>query len=185
MRKLTYIIVPVIILVGFGVWLNIIKIETPSPLPVVVISNFDECEKADNPIMESYPRRCRFGDVTFTENIGDELDKMNLIRVNNPRPNQVISSPLIIEGEARGFWFFEASFPVVLTDWDGLIIAQGIATANGDWMTENFVPFTAKLEFKNPTYKNNGALILRKDNPSGLPEHDDALEIPIIFKNIN
>ena len=49
-------------------------------------------------------------------------------------------------------------------------------------MTEDFISFEAKIEFEKPTLKNNGALILRKDNPSGLPEYDDALEIPIIFE---
>lgn len=183
MRKIIYILVPVIViaLVGFGVWLDINKKEI---LPTAV-TNFEECASAGNPIMESYPRQCRSGGKTFTENIGNELDIANLIRVSTPRPNQIISSPLIIEGEARGNWFFEASFPVVLTNWDGLIIAQGIATAKGDWMTTGFVPFTATLTFKNPTYKNNGSLILKKDNPSGLPQNDNALEIPIIFKNID
>ncbi len=33
------------------------------------ISNFDECIAAGNPAMESYPRRCRAGDKTFTEQI--------------------------------------------------------------------------------------------------------------------
>jgi len=28
----------------------------------------------------------------------------------------------------------------------------------------------------------NGTLILEKDNPSGLPEHDDSLEIPVVLK---
>ncbi|MDP2638993.1 MAG: Gmad2 immunoglobulin-like domain-containing protein [Candidatus Azambacteria bacterium] len=120
--------------------------------------------------------------------------KDDLIRVDTPRPNQTIQSPLVITGEARGNWFFEASFPVVLVNWDGLIIAQGIATAKSDpstglgvnWMTTEYVPFEATLTFtidKN-TYSNRGALILRKDNPSGLPEHDNALEIPIIFDGI-
>ena len=124
-----------------------------------------------------------------------ELDKSNLIRLDNPRPNQIIQSPLTIKGEARGYWFFEASFPVVLTNWDGLIIAQGIATAQRDpatpgemnWMTTEFVPFEATLKFiidKN-AYSNRGFLILRKDNPSGLPEHDDALEIPIVFVEVS
>jgi len=112
----------------------------------------------------------------------NELEKSELIRVSTPRPDELVQSPLIIEGEARGFWFFEADFPVVLVDWDGLIIAEGIARAKGEWMTEDFVPFEAKIEFEKPTVKNNGTLILRKDNPSGLPEHDDALEIPILFK---
>lgn len=108
--------------------------------------------------------------------------KNDLIRLEYPRSNDEISSPLIIKGEARGYWFFEASFPVVLVDSDGLMIAQGIATAKSDWMTENFVPFKAELKFEKPEHKENGVLILKKDNPSGLPENDDALEIPVIFK---
>jgi hypothetical protein len=54
-------------------------------------------------------------------------------------------------------------------------------------MTEDFVPFKATLNFtvdKN-IYSRNGALILKKDNPSGLPEYDDALEIPIVFAEKN
>ncbi len=112
--------------------------------------------------------------------------KDDLIRVDTPRPNQTIQSPLVITGEARGNWFFEASFPVVLVNWDGLIIAQGIATAKSDWMTSEFVPFQATLNFtidKN-TYSNRGALILKKDNPSGLPANDNSIEVPIIFDGI-
>ncbi len=115
------------------------------------------------------------------EYFGNELEKIDLIRLSTPRPNETIKSPLQISGVARGGWFFEGSFPIFLVDWDGLIIAESFATAQGEWMTENFVPFTATLEFKTPIYKNNGSLILKKDNPSGLPEHDDALEIPIFF----
>ncbi len=114
------------------------------------------------------------------------VSKADLIRINSPRPNQIIQSPLTITGEARSPWFFESSFPVVLTNWDGLIIAQGIATAKSDWMTSEFVPFEAKLTFtvdKN-TYNNRGTLILRKDNPSGLPEHDNSLEIPVVFGGV-
>ncbi len=132
--------------------------------------------------MESYPRQCRAGDEIFVEDIGNELEKADLIQLDNPRPNQSIESPLIIEGQARGFWFFEGDFPVILTDWEGLIIAEGYATAQDDWMTEEFIKFKAEIEFTKPELYNRGSLILRKDNPSGLPENDDALEIPIFFK---
>lgn len=110
-------------------------------------------------------------------------EKSGLIVVDYPKPNQVIASPLLVTGKARGYWFFEASFPVVLVNWDGLIIADGIATAKADWMTEDFVPFEAKLNFtvdKN-AYSNKGALILKKDNPSGLPANNDSVEIPVNF----
>jgi len=153
--------------------------------PEPEINNFNDCLAAGYPAMESYPRQCRTADGnTFIEDIGNELEKTDLIRLDNPRPGQTITSPLLISGQARGTWFFEASFPVVLTDWDGLIIAEGIAQAEGDWMTEDFVPFSATLEFDNPSLYNRGALILQKDNPSGLPENDDALEVPIFYKDL-
>lgn len=113
----------------------------------------------------------------------DPVDVSDLIHVISPEPGAMITSPLTIRGEARGNWFFEASFPVVLVDWDGRIIMEHHAEAKSDWMTSNFVPFEAVLEFVSPdiTMSDRGALILRKDNPSGLPEHDAAIEIPIRF----
>ena len=130
--------------------------------------------------------------ITFnppTINIGNENEELENQQIKKdlilqtPLPNQTISSPLIISGQARGSWFFEASFPVFLVDWDGRIIAQGVAQAKSDWMTTGFVPFEATLTFtvdKN-VYSNRGALILKKDNPSGLPDNDDSLEIPVII----
>lgn len=112
----------------------------------------------------------------------------NLIYVTSPLPEQEVSSPLTIEGEARGNWYFEADFPVVLVNWDGLIIGEGIARAQDEWMTEDFVPFTATIEFESPfkegdqDFMKRGGLILQKDNPSGLPENDDAIEFAIFFK---
>jgi hypothetical protein len=149
------------------------------------IADFQECVDTGNPVMESYPRQCRAGELVFAEDIGNELEKADLIRLDNPRPNQTVKSPFSVKGQARGVWFFEGSFPVFLTNWDGLIIGQGIATAQEDWMTEEFVPFTASIEFEIPAYKNNGTLILQKDNPSGLPERDDALETPLFFEKNN
>lgn len=104
------------------------------------------------------------------------------IRVSSPLPEERISTPLTIEGEARGQWYFEATFPVVLTDWDGRIIAEGYAEAQDEWMTEEFVPFEATLEFEADTsVSDRGSLILQKANPSGLPENDDAFEYTIFF----
>ena len=119
------------------------------------------------------------------EYFGNEFEKKDLIHITTPRPNEVIKSPLTITGETRGVWFFEGSFPIVLVNWDGLIIAEWYATAQGEWMTNDFVPFEATLTFETPNYPkglSNGSLILKKDNASGLPEHDDALEIPIRFE---
>lgn len=153
------------------------------------VNSFEECEAAGNPVMESYPRQCRSASgELFVEEIAEPEYSHDLIVLNSPQPNETITSPMTITGEARGNWYFEASFPIVLTNWDGLIIAEGYATAQDDWMTEDFVPFEATLEFDSPVpaadapeFFYRGYLILQKDNPSGLPEHDDAFEIPIRF----
>jgi hypothetical protein len=178
MNKTIMSIVVIIATITLGVFWKLAKQEAP-----LVVTNFAECVVTGSPVMESYPRQCRYGNQSFVEDIGNMLEKADLIRLNTPRPNQAITSPLVITGEARGNWFFEASFPVVLVDWDGRIIAQGIAQAKSDWMTTDFVSFEATLVFTvdENVYSRRGALILRKDNPSGLPEHDDALEIPVMF----
>ena len=146
------------------------------------VTNFKECLAAGYPILESYPRRCRTPDGrTFVEDIGNALEKTDLIQVTAPRPNQVVSSPLVVEGQARGNWYFEASFPVHLVDANGKELTVVPAQAQGEWMTTDFVPFTVELVFSQPTTA-AGTLVLKKDNPSGLPEHDDLLRIPVAFR---
>jgi hypothetical protein len=105
----------------------------------------------------------------------------DLIELRTPLPGAVLQSPLTLEGRARGTWFFEASFPVYLTDADGDTIAVTPAQAEGEWMTREFVPFKATLTFTPPA-SSTGTLILAKDNPSGLPEHAAELRVPIRFR---
>lgn len=116
-----------------------------------------------------------------SESTNTGKDKENLIKVENVHANQIISSPLIIKGEARGYWFFEASFPVKLYDESGNLLATAIAQAKSEWMTEDFVPFEAILNFSSPE-KQKGVLVLEKDNPSGLPQNADELRIPVIME---
>lgn len=106
------------------------------------------------------------------------------IDVFSPLPGDLVVSEdsLLVSGQARGSWFFEASFPVRLMDGNGKELATGIAQAEDDWMTEDFVPFSVELTVPKIT-TNTGSLVLVKDNPSGLPEHDDSLVIPLVFSN--
>lgn len=99
--------------------------------------------------------------------------------VTSPLPNQQVTSPLTVTGRARGTWFFEASLPIQLVDYYGNQIAIGSAQAQGEWMTEDFVDFTGVLTFEASVP--SGKLIIRKDNPSGLPEHDAEFEVPLTF----
>lgn len=105
----------------------------------------------------------------------------DLIRVTSPEPLSVVESPLTITGEARGTWYFEASFPVRLVDANGTQLAIAPAQAQGEWMTTEFVPFSLTLPFDAPT-TDTGMLILEKDNPSGLPEHAASVSVPVRFR---
>jgi hypothetical protein len=104
----------------------------------------------------------------------------DLIRVEQPAAGDKVVSPLTIRGTARGSWFFEASFPVRLETDTGDVLAEVPARALGDWMTEDMVPFEVSLAFGTTT-ATSGKLILKNDNPSGQPERDRSLEIPIVF----
>jgi len=177
-KKLIYIVIGlVIIIVAIWVWFY-------SRPPRAEVKNYDECVKAGYQVIEGLPRHCKtpYGEM-FPEDVGNALEKMNLIKLKNPRPNQEIESPLAITGEAMGNWFFEASFPIKLVDENGFTLGKTIAQAQGDWMTENFVSFRADMRFAAPS-TSKGWLILEKDNPSGLPENADELKIPVVFQGV-
>ena len=177
MRKIILLSIIIVFFIVFIVVRDCGKEEEPS----VVISDFLACITHGYPALESYPRQCKTSDgKTYTEDIGNELEKLDLIRINTPRPNMLIESPLKIEGGARGYWFFEGDFPVKLLDGNGQELVIGIARALSEWMVEDFVSFEAEIDFARPATP-KGDLILQKDNPSGLPENDDFLRVPVRF----
>lgn len=105
----------------------------------------------------------------------------SLIRIYNPKLGQVIHSPVKLEGEAKGMWYFEGDFPVELIDDDSVTIAKAVASADSNWMTEKFVPFSANIEFT--TDKKSGYIVFMRDNASGLPRHDRSFYLPVHFKD--
>jgi hypothetical protein len=147
------------------------------------VTNFQECVDAGNPVMESFPRQCRSENgETFTEDIGN-LDEIEDVRIDKPRPNQSVTSPVAITGSARGTWYNEAVFQVRVLDGNGSIIAQGYASTPMQWMTEDFVPFRTTLAYEQPT-TTSGRIEILKANPSGRPENEQTLHYPIQFSEL-
>lgn len=144
-------------------------------------TSFEECVAENGMVMTIYPGRCTAKNgKTFVQDIGNEMEKVDIIISENPRPGQKVESPLIIEGMARGNWFFEATFPVSVEDGNGNVIATTFASALDDWMTTEFVQFTATATFDKPETK-KGRLILHKANASDLEDQEDSLIVPITF----
>ena len=107
--------------------------------------------------------------------------RRDFIVVASPKPGDVVRSPLKIRGQARGAWFFEGDFPLILKDPKGRVIARGYVTARGPWMTKEFVPFEGTLTFKKPAAAGRGTLVFQKDNPTDRPELNDEMELPVHF----
>lgn len=105
---------------------------------------------------------------------------LEMVREVSPKASSKVSSPLTISGEARGPWYFEASFPVKVIGANGAELGSGIAEAKGDWMTTGFVPFSATVTFS-PKGNTSGFIRLIKDNPSGIPKLDAHVDVPVNF----
>ncbi len=105
----------------------------------------------------------------------------DMIEVTSPLPQGTLTSPVIITGKARGPWYFEASFPIELRDANNVLIAKGVAQAQGDWMTENFVPFTATLTFPTQPVGSQGMLTFKNDNPSWEPQNSMMFDVAVTF----
>jgi hypothetical protein len=133
----------------------------------------EESVKALNSVMES---------LNFSEENAAKQEISDLIRVEQPQPNQVVTSPLKIKGKARGYWFFEAEAPYKLVDEDYRTLAAGSMRAQGEWMIDGFVPFEAEVSFQAPDAK-SGFLVLSRSNASGKPEHDRVYRVPVRFSS--
>lgn len=112
----------------------------------------------------------------------DEKIYRDILKLDSLLENDVIQNPVSIKGEARGAMYFEAIFRIAVQDANHKELGFGVATAIGEWTTSEFVPFEAKISYQNPITK-TGYLIFEKDNPSGLPENDLAISVPISFGN--
>ena len=140
--------------------------------PVFCIQDVKECP--DGSFVSRIPPKCEFAECP-----GEKEG----ILVASPKANQKIKSPFKIEGQARGFWYFEAQFTAELYDAQQNFLGRAILTTKEDWMTENFVPFEGELTFKQPA-ASFGTLRFLSDNPSGLPENQKIFETPIQFEEV-
>lgn len=104
------------------------------------------------------------------------------IVVTKPENGERVSSPIGLSGKARGTWYFEASAPVKVLDEDGTELGTSFVTAQGEWMTEEFVNFSGEVSYKTPKGK-SGYVVFMNDNPSGDPERDKYLVVPVDFAN--
>ena len=143
----------ILILIGLIVWFGFIKNPVETPV------------NTKEPITEK---------ITYNNTSAEK------IIVDLPFPGAVTGKEFKVTGRARGF-YFEGSFPIDVLDSKGQTLVQTYATAQGEWMVDAFVPFEANVKVPD-TYIGSATLVLRKDNASGLPEHDASISFPFTIE---
>jgi len=150
------------------------------------ITSFETCVEAGLPVSGQNPRQCKTSDGrTFAEEIIPEITYKNssadLVVVSLPYPGAVSGKVFSVTGKARGSWYFEGSFPIQVLDKNGKVLASVPAKANGEWMTSEFVPFTAEISIPE-SYTGEATLVLIKDNPSDMRQYDASVSFPITIE---
>jgi hypothetical protein len=192
MLKIIYFLVAVAIIAAIiGVWLSPKSAHAPSttviPENPTTLCTMDAMQCADGTYVGRTGPQCQFVCPDGSTSTAPVATLPNGISVTAPIANTLLTTTTTVTGTAVGSWYFEGSFPVRLLDGNGNQIAQAPATAEGNWMTTSTVPFHATLQFTNPYHPGDeaamkvGTLELHNDNPSGLPQNDKKIQIPVRF----
>ena len=165
--KMWWIIIS-ILFVGIVIMTSfLIVLPTSKPSPAIIIATSTEQEQAPASNVEK-----------LSPPSSQPLSAH--VVVTSPQAKSTVGHFFTVAGVAPGAWFFEGQFLMQARDTEGNVIGRASATAQGEWMTESLVTFTAKMQI-DATYDGPAKLILLKNNPSGMPENDDALEIEIVI----
>lgn len=120
------------------------------------------------------------------ENSNQNQQQTQGIQVDTPQKNAEVSSPLQITGTVNGDGWtgFEGQVGTVrLLDETGRELALGILNATTEW-TQLPVSFKTTLVFQSDK-EQQGTLVFRNENASGLPEKDRQLILPVKIAKVD
>lgn len=112
---------------------------------------------------------------TTVEGNKDDLVSFSIV------PGVSVHGILSYRGTLKGGYFFEGNVLVKILDADKKILKQSNAVATTDWMTAGPVDFEGNIDFTGLP-SGAGYFEIQNDNPSGLPENDKSILIPIIIQ---
>lgn len=92
-----------------------------------------------------------------------------------------VSGKIEADGILKGGYFFEGNIPISILDANKNVLRITNGTATTDWMTAEPVSFNTTLDFTGLT-AGPAYIEIHNDNPSGLPENDKFILIPIVIQ---
>ncbi len=141
-----------------------------------------QCIKAPClPIKQTFANRCEAQKLNVLNIIDGACADAREVSIAAPVQEAFVQSPVVITGRAVGNWFFEGVFLAQITDAKGGVLGQGQMKAKTDWTVASLVDFSGTVTFNKSTTP-TGFIVLRNDNPSGLPENAKVFTWPVQFK---
>ena len=128
-------------------------------------------------LITAYPANSQYSQQL--EQMVSSIQFVPTVNLSQPQPNQTVTSPIELQGQAPGNWFFEGQLSVQLVDKNGKVLGSSEITTQDNWMTQEAVSFSGKLDFKNPNQVKTADVVMNKSNPSGLPENDRQVRLPV------
>lgn len=95
-------------------------------------------------------------------------------------PNTKVHGIVSYRGVIKGAYFFEANILINILDANKKVLKASNAVATTDWMTQP-VSFEGNIDFTDLP-KGKAYFEIHNDNPSGLPENNKSILIPIIIE---
>lgn len=154
------------------------------PKTATEIKSFEDCAEAGGLVVDTKPRECHTKNrQVFTEVYnGALLEKV--IKTTSPEPNQVVSSPFKLEGEAVGGWYYNDQLQARLEDDNGKILTTKPVKALESTKTDSFVPFVAAIDFiRADAQTPKGKLIIERTNTEFSKGELGPLVIPVVFED--
>ena len=108
---------------------------------------------------------------------GDVADLVQL----SIAPGATITDVVTITGDIKGVYFFEGKAQGMLLDENKKVLNTFSLDATSNWLTADAVSFTAKVDTTS-ALAGPGFIRLKSDNPSGDPEKDKYIDIPIVIQ---
>lgn len=148
---------------------------------VVPVTTFSECASAGFPVLDGPVRKCAIdGRVFIEDSLGDVIiDKNGSLVIMKPQSEQVVTSPLVIQGRAVKSVFTSGGLGLEVYDNDDVLLGRDLLDLVPEAADVTYGQFTAAIELER-TDQPRGYVIVKPtseaDNNSVEP-----IIIPIAF----
>ncbi len=106
-----------------------------------------------------------------------------MITITSPKEGDTVDATngFTVTGQAKGNWYFEATAPIAIYAKNGIKLTETYISAQGEWMTTNFVPFSGTISPFLTNGATEGYIEFSNSNPSDNEGFRRSLRVNVKF----